>query len=131
MFCPVALHLLATQKREGERRVAERCGAINMTQAAAKEVLKGLEEEKRIGSLMGWTTARERGGGQVLLILELHLCSRGETGRKALGEARRRAANTRPTFVVFFPLTSPGWRKGVRGGGERRSGTHLREPSCF
>lgn len=41
--------------------MAKRCGAINMTQAAAKEVLQGSEGEKCVGSLMGWTTNKEGG----------------------------------------------------------------------
>lgn len=56
--------------------MAKRCGAINMTQAAAKEVLKGLEGEKRVGSLMGWTTTKkESAAGFFNAAPELHLCS--------------------------------------------------------
>lgn len=53
------LHRKEREKRD-RKKVAKRCGAINMTQAAAKEVLKGLEEENRVGSLMGWTTNKEQ-----------------------------------------------------------------------
>lgn len=83
MFCPVALGLVGyTEKRErkeDEKKVAKRCGAINMTKAAAKEVLKGLEGENRVGSLMGWTTNKEREKKCSRFFFyaapELHLCS--------------------------------------------------------
>lgn len=49
MFCPVALDLLVTQKRE-KKKVAKRCGAVNMTQAAAKELLKGSAVESALAA---------------------------------------------------------------------------------
>lgn len=40
MFCPVALDLLVSVKKDKTKQ-RKRCRAINITQAAAKEVLKG------------------------------------------------------------------------------------------
>lgn len=67
------------RKKRDKKKVAKRCGAINMTQAAAKEVLKGLEGEKRVGSLMGCTTTKKESAAGCFFFFnaapELHLCS--------------------------------------------------------
>lgn len=65
--------------------MAKRYGAINMTQAAAKEALKGLEGENRVGSLMGWTTNKEREKkcSRFLMLLRSYICARRE-GREEL-----------------------------------------------
>lgn len=69
--------------------MAKRCGAINMTQAAAKEVLKGLEGEKRVGSLMGWTTTtKESAAGFFLMLLRSYICVRRDSSEES-GKRRR------------------------------------------
>lgn len=90
-----------------------------MSQAAAKEVLKGSEEEKRVGSLMAWTTAREKvqQGFFLMLLWSLFAETAGRSWEKEEWRGRRpaewRAAAVGNRVDLFLP--SPGGREEAQG----------------